>query len=92
MYQIVIISAPALEKSAIIGHLSTLKSSLLQTLHTARGKNDIWVPCYRALVDGRDIENFYSKCGEKEATVTIVRVNNYIFGGYTEVGWNEVRG
>ena len=84
--------ASTLEKSAIIGHLSSLKSSLLGKLRTAHGKNNTWVPCYRALIDGRDIESFYSKCGEEKETVTIVRVNNYIFGGYTDVGWSEVRG
>ncbi|XP_022788295.1 MAM and LDL-receptor class A domain-containing protein 1-like [Stylophora pistillata] len=84
--------ASTLEKSAIIGHLSSFKSSLLGKLRTAHGKNNSWVPCYRALLDGRDIESFYSNCGEEKETVTIVRVNNYIFGGYTDVGWSEVRG
>ena len=84
--------ATGLEKSAIIGHLPSLKSSLLQELKTVRGKDETWMPCYRAIVNGRDVAEFYSKCGEKGATVTIVRVDNYIFGGYTGIDWNRAQG
>ena len=82
---------PGLAKSAIIGHLDGFKSFLLEALRDVGLPDKIWVPCYRAVTDGRDVAQFYSRCaGEK--TVTIVRSDNYIFGGYTENNWDKSRG
>jgi len=32
---------------------------------------------------------FHRKCDGKGPTVTIIKVNNYIFGGYTDVSWTS---
>lgn len=86
------LSVPGLEKSAIIGHLDGFKSFLVQALRDTGPKDKIWVPCYRALTDGRDVAEFYSRCARKKRTVTIVRSDNYVFGGYTDNDWDESRG
>ncbi|XP_078345359.1 neuropilin-1a-like [Oculina patagonica] len=85
-------SVPGLDKSAIIGHLDGFKSFLLQALSDAGSTDKIWVPCYRAITNGRDVAEFYSRCAGKEGTVTIVRSDNFIFGGYTDKDWDESRG
>jgi hypothetical protein len=54
----------------------------------------LWVPsatslsqCYRATRDGWSSNTFHSKCDNKGATFTIIRVGSYIFGGYSDVSW-----
>jgi hypothetical protein len=46
-----------------------------------------WSLCYRATRDGWSSSTFHSKCDNKGATVTIIRVGSYIFGGYSDVSW-----
>ncbi|CAB4029528.1 Hypothetical predicted protein [Paramuricea clavata] len=43
--------------------------------------------CYRATRDGWSSHTFHSKCDNKGATVTIIRVGSYIFGGYSDASW-----
>ena len=45
--------------------------------------------CWRATRDGWAGSTFHSKCNNKGPTVTIVRVGNYVFGGYTDVSWES---
>ena len=42
---------------------------------------------YRASRDGWAASNFHSCCDNKGPTVTVVKSENYIFGGYTEHEW-----
>ena len=86
------ISGHDLEKSAIIGHLEGFKTFLTQALNDAGVEDKIWIPCYRKFTDGRDVTEFYSNCGGKGMTVTIVRSGNYIFGGYTDQDWGNSLG
>jgi len=46
-----------------------------------------WKLCYRASSDGGDGKTFHEKCDGKPNTVTIVKVGEYVFGGYTNVPW-----
>ena len=46
-----------------------------------------FVRCWRAKTDGWAASTFHSNCDGKGPTVTIMKVNNYIFGGYTDVSW-----
>ena len=48
--------------------------------------NDL-VLCYRASEDGWASSIFHAGCDYKGATVTIIRVNTYRFGGYSDVSW-----
>ena len=43
--------------------------------------------CWHAKTDGWAEKIFHSNCDGKGPTVTIIQVNNYIFGGYTDVSW-----
>ena len=47
---------------------------------------------YRGTRDGFKAANFHDKCDNKGATLTIIKVNSNIFGGYTEMSWNGNNG
>ena len=42
---------------------------------------------YRASRDGWTASDFHSCCDNKGPTLTVIRSENYIFGGYTEQEW-----
>ena len=46
-----------------------------------------WRICWRVSRDGWNAEKFHGGCDDKGPTITIVKVNSYIFGGYTEASW-----
>ena len=43
-----------------------------------------WKLCYRASRDGWSGFTFHGSCGGHKSTVTIIRVRQYIFGGYSD--------
>ncbi|XP_046846675.1 uncharacterized protein LOC124440339 isoform X2 [Xenia sp. Carnegie-2017] len=49
-----------------------------------------WTLCYRASRDGWRSRTFHSRCDNKGPTVTIIRYNSYIFGGYTDALWGGI--
>ena len=51
--------------------------------------NSEFVRCWRAKTDGSAASTFHSNCDGKGPTVTIIKVGNYIFGGYTNVPWHS---
>ena len=44
--------------------------------------------CWRASRDGWSASTFHSNCDNKKPTVTIVKVGQYIFGGYATESWD----
>ena len=50
-----------------------------------------FVRCWHAKTDGWAASTFHSNCDGRGPTVTIVKVNEYIFGGYTEASWSGGR-
>ena len=48
-----------------------------------------WTPCYRSLNDGWSVSTFHQKCDNKGPTLSIVRKDNFVFGGFTERSWGE---
>ena len=48
-----------------------------------------FVRCWHAKTDGWAASTFHSNCDGRGPTVTIIKVNSYIFGGYTDVSWNS---
>ena len=50
-----------------------------------------WQLCYRASDDGWGTEDFHSKCDDVGPTVTLVKCENNIFGGYTDQSWKPTR-
>ncbi|KXJ11976.1 hypothetical protein AC249_AIPGENE14178 [Exaiptasia diaphana] len=72
-------------RTAIALKLSTYLQPVLQDASKSR-----WVRCWRAASDGWDVtKTFHPKCDNKGPTVTIVRVDRYIFGGYSDVSWDS---
>ena len=47
-----------------------------------------FVRCWHAMTDGWAASTFHSNCDGRGPTVTIIKVNEYIFGGYTDVSWS----
>ena len=43
--------------------------------------------CYRASLHGWSSQQFHQQCDGKVNTVVLVKVENYIFGGYTDQTW-----
>ena len=43
--------------------------------------------CYRASLHGWSSQQFHQQCDDKASTVVLVKVGNYIFGGYTDQTW-----
>ena len=43
--------------------------------------------CYRASLHGWSSQRFHQQCDDKVNTVVLVKVGNYIFGGYTDQTW-----
>ena len=79
-----------LEHSAILGndhiYLSTLSNWLKPVLQS---KSSYWNRCWRASLDGWASTTFHSLCDNKGPSVTIIRVGQYIFGGYTGAPWSK---
>ena len=47
-----------------------------------------WRLCYRGSRDGWRPKDFHLNCDNKGPTVTLVKANDNIFGGYTDQDWN----
>ena len=80
----------ALSSSSILGSLDSkytdqLNSYLDPVLQSPDRSR--FVRCWRAKTDGWAASTFHSNCDGKGATVTIVQVGNYTFGGYTDKSW-----
>ena len=45
--------------------------------------------CYRASLHGWSSQQFHQQCDDKANTVVLVKVGNYIFGGYTDQTWQS---
>ena len=43
--------------------------------------------CYRASLHGWSAQQFHQQCDKIAGTVVLVKVGNYIFGGYTDQTW-----
>ena len=43
--------------------------------------------CYRASLHGWSSQDFHKLCDDKAGTVVLIKVGNWIFGGYTDQTW-----
>ena len=48
-----------------------------------------WLLCYRQSLHGEHDSTFHDNCDGKENTVTIVKENEFVFGGYTDIPWGN---
>ena len=82
-----------LATSAILGNLDHNKylGKLITYLDPALPSvsRSYFVRCWHARTDGSAASTFHSNCDGKGPTVTIIRVGQYIFGGYTDVSWRS---
>ena len=67
-------------------YLGTLSNWLKPVVQS---KSSYWKRCWRASVDGWAVSTFHSGCDNKGPTVTIIKVGQYIFGGYTSDSWSK---
>ncbi|KAL9986972.1 hypothetical protein ACROYT_G001202 [Oculina patagonica] len=75
--------------SAILANNEFYQSRLYQFLTPAVGSNPRWVLCYRASTHGWASSTFHSRCDGKRDTVTIIKKGQYVFGGYTDIPWEN---
>ena len=82
-----------LKNSVIVGNNSEYLSNLTNWIKPIKSDSD-WKLCWRASRDNNNWANsqFHSLCDDKGPTITIVKVGNYIFGGYTSLSWNASAG
>ncbi|XP_068736657.1 uncharacterized protein [Montipora capricornis] len=78
-----------IEKSVIIGSNATYLVQLSEWLKPVSQSNSFWKLCWRASRDGWASSTFHSLCDGKGPTVTIIKVNQYIFGGHVNISWGS---
>ena len=64
------------------------KSHYVQQLEEGLPEDFKWRLCYRASRDGRRGRDFRKHCDNKGPTVTLVQVEDCIFGGYNDKNWD----
>ena len=42
---------------------------------------------YKGEKDGTDAKDFHGKCDNQGETITIVKVEDKVFGGYSDIDW-----
>ena len=66
-------------------YLAKLKTWLKPVLRNSSTSQ--WHICWHGITHGFAASTFHSRCDYRGPTVTIVRVDNYVFGGYTDQSW-----
>ena len=64
-----------------------LSGDYYNTVNSWIGGSFTWKLCWRATRDGWSASTFHSNCDNKKPTVTIVKVGQYVFGGYATASW-----
>lgn len=72
----------SLDRDKYLGQLMSYLEPVLLSSDRSR-----FVRCWHANSDGWAATTFHTNCDGKAPTVTIIEVNDYIFGGYTDVSW-----
>ena len=84
-----IFSGVSFKSSNIISGNKLYESKLWGFLVPAVGDDPHWELCYRASTHGFSNRIFHERCDGKRSAVTIVKVGDYVFGGYTDVPWGK---
>ncbi|XP_073249635.1 uncharacterized protein [Porites lutea] len=56
-------------------------------LEPAIGNDSKWALCWQASTHGWAASTFHSRCDGKNHTITIIKKDQYVFGGYTDIPW-----
>jgi len=83
------IFSAGLNCSSIVGNNLTFLTWLHKWLKPVTSQSSYWNRCYQATVNGWSSSVFHSNCDEKGPSVTIIRVGEHIFGGYTKHSWGK---
>jgi len=76
-----------LKQSVIVGSSNDHLTKLTEFLKPVAQSRHHWERCWQASRDGWEAKRFHDLCDGKGPTVTIVKVNKYIFGAYTSRSW-----
>ena len=75
--------------SSILGSDEFLISHLSRFLEPVAGAYSRWSLCWRGSSYGWSSGKFYSYCNGKSKTVTLIRKDQYVFGGYADQPWGK---
>ena len=65
------------------------KKGFIKQLQQWLGDKCKWNLCYRASRDGWSAGQFHQDCDNKGPTVVLIKVDEFIFGGYTDQNWES---
>ena len=89
--QLFLFSEIAINSTMLLKNDSYMYSDhLRQFLAPAVGNDPGWLLCYRASSHGWSVSTFHSRCDGKMNTVTIIKKDEYVFGGFTNISWGKV--
>ena len=67
--------------------LDVISTVVTQFLSPAIGNDSNWALCWQASTHGWAASTFHSRCDGKNHTITVIRKDQYVFGGYTDIPW-----
>ena len=76
-------------KSGMIGHIKTYRVTFNDWLEQAGFSTFRLVPCYRAEEHGWSSKAFHERCDNKRPSFTLVRKNSFVYGGFSDLMWNQ---
>ena len=74
--------------SAILRDHTEYEQKLNEYLEPVQVEGKQWQLCFRASENGYSARAFHFACDNKGPTVTLVRVGDNVFGGYTDKSWD----
>ena len=76
---------PSVDSAILSGEPADFLTRL--TSWTGNTSSTNWTLCWRATKHGWAASTFHGNCDYKKPTVTIIKVGNFIFGGYATESW-----
>ena len=83
-------SVEFLRNSTILSQNESYYDHLREFLEPSVGSDSRWLLCYRASSHGWSVTTFHSRCDGKTNTVTIIKKDEYVFGGFTDIPWGKI--
>ena len=78
-----------MKESAVLGGNSEYLTTLMKYLDPVQASDKKWVRCYQATEHKCNGSKFHELCDNKGPTVTLIRVNENVFGGYADKSWTR---
>ena len=75
--------------SEILSDNEDLFKILLKYLKDVETNGKEWKMCYNAKEHSYSAASFHDHCNNKGPTVTLARVGQFVFGGYTDQAWTS---